>query len=241
MKKSSLLLIGLVVVLIALGIVGFLQSQEKPDDVSQNTEEIFGDTTQPVIAPEPIILTSPSGELQIQTPENGAVVTSEPNVSNSNSSATQLLSFPISGRQFSFIIASDQASRTQGLSGVSSLPEQNGMLFIFQDNQPNNGFWMKDMQFPIDIIWLDETGAIVSIEANASPESYLQSPPQVFYPNEISRFVIELNAGQAQELGLTIGSEIDFPEEIFALANIEISPESEEQDSLETQTETQEN
>src|SRR3989339_720000 len=56
-------------------------------------------------------------------------------------------------------------------------------------------FWMKDMNFPIDIIWIGEDYKIVYIKENALPESY----PEKFNPNQPALYVLEINAGMVSE------------------------------------------
>ncbi len=62
-----------------------------------------------------------------------------------------------------FEVVTTQAAQAQGLGGRSDVPENYGMLFVFPTDQ-RVGFWMKDMQVPIDIIWLSDTGAVLGIE-----------------------------------------------------------------------------
>ncbi|MFA6341035.1 MAG: DUF192 domain-containing protein, partial [Candidatus Paceibacterota bacterium] len=75
-------------------------------------------------------------------------------------------------------IADDDCKRSLGLSGRRSLKDDEGMLFIF-DKVGNYGFWMKDMLFPIDIIWADADLNVVGIEKDALPSTY----PEVFGQN----------------------------------------------------------
>lgn len=84
-------------------------------------------------------------------------------------------------------IADTDASRTLGLSGRRSLSEGRGMFFIFPE-PVSSGFWMKDMYFPIDIIWFDEAGSVVSFVQGADPASY----PEVYYPSRESKYVLEV-------------------------------------------------
>ena len=98
-------------------------------------------------------------------------------------------------------VASTTASREQGLSGSVSLPEGRGMLFVFPQDGAW-GFWMKDMNFPIDIIWIDAAGKVITIAASLSPATY----PQVFYPAAPSRYVLEVPAGFASRHGIDIGT-----------------------------------
>ncbi len=91
--------------------------------------------------------------------------------------------------------------RTQGLSGRNALPKNSGLLFVF-DTEERAGFWMKDMNFPIDILWIDESRTVVHIERAVTPESY----PHIFYPAAKARYVLEVNAGFVEKHKITVGS-----------------------------------
>jgi len=79
------------------------------------------------------------------------------------------------------------------------------MLFIF-DNESLHGIWMKDMNFAIDILWIDEGYKVVDIKKDAKPESY----PEVFIPEVPSKYVLEVNAGFLEENDIEIGDKIIF-------------------------------
>ncbi len=91
-------------------------------------------------------------------------------------------------------VASTDRARTQGLSGRESLEAGEGMLFVF-DTPGRYQFWMKDMHFPIDIMWISETGSIVSFAQNVPPSSY----PMVYTPPADSLYVLEVPAGFVAE------------------------------------------
>jgi len=97
-------------------------------------------------------------------------------------------------------IAKTTAELTRGLSGRLVLAENSGLFFIFP-NSDIHGIWMKDMNFPIDIIWLDENYQIIFIKENAIPESY----PEVFTPNTPARYVLEIPAGFVQKNKISVG------------------------------------
>lgn len=99
------------------------------------------------------------------------------------------------------LIADTERERDQGLSGMVSLEQYSGMLFVF----PESGyykFWMKDMLFPLDIIYLDNDMRIVTIVSNIQPESY----PETIVSTQPARYVFEMNAGEAVNKGFTVGS-----------------------------------
>ena len=97
-------------------------------------------------------------------------------------------------------IAKTTAELTKGLSGRPTLAENSGLFFIFPYND-THGIWMKEMNFPIDIIWLDENLKIVAIKENAMTESY----PEVFTPSTPARYVLEVPAGFVQKNKISVG------------------------------------
>ncbi len=102
-------------------------------------------------------------------------------------------------------------SRAKGLSGRASLADDEGMLFIFE-HPGKYGFWMKDMLFPIDMIWISENGTVMHIERNVSPESYLQNPPKTFINKADAKYVLELAAGRAEKMGVYLGVKVNLGE-----------------------------
>lgn len=99
-------------------------------------------------------------------------------------------------------IVDTSSARTKGLSGRKSLLLNSGMFFVF-DSEEIYGIWMKDMNFPIDIIWLDENLKIVHIEEEVSPETY----PKIFYSTTPVLYVLEVNQGFVKEREINIGDE----------------------------------
>ncbi len=101
-------------------------------------------------------------------------------------------------------IADTPAARERGLGGRERLEENEGMLFVFQSPEPY-GFWMKDMNFPIDIIWFDSNKRIVEVKERADPLSY----PEIFTPNASAKFVLEVPAGYFSEHHLRVGDSFE--------------------------------
>ena len=100
-------------------------------------------------------------------------------------------------------IADDPIEQSQGLSNRESLASDCGMLFIFpQPTMP--GFWMKDMKFSLDLIWIDANSEIVEITKNVSPTTY----PKSFTPPSPIKYVLEVNAGWADENDINTGDEV---------------------------------
>jgi len=97
------------------------------------------------------------------------------------------------------------AGRTLGLSGHAPLAEGEGMLFIF-DESLEYTFWMKDMLFPIDIIWIDANKKVIEVSENASPESYTNT----FSPVSPAMYVLEVPAGTYSKNNIHQGDRVDF-------------------------------
>jgi uncharacterized membrane protein (UPF0127 family) len=97
---------------------------------------------------------------------------------------------------------------SKGLSVKNQLRENESMLFVFEEPLRHT-FWMKDMKFPIDIIWLDSNGKIVHIEENLMPCPLVLICPS-YAPNADSQYVLETIAGFAQRHNISPGTTIKF-------------------------------
>ena len=95
----------------------------------------------------------------------------------------------VNGKTFDLEFANNQKEREKGLSGRDSLPDDHGLFFVF-DQPDYYGFWMKEMKFPIDIVWFDKNKKVVGITRNLTPESY----PKIFYPPQKIKYALEVNA-----------------------------------------------
>lgn len=101
-------------------------------------------------------------------------------------------------------IATTDLQHKKGLSDRPSLAYNSGMLFVFE-RQGRQCFWMKDMRFDLDMIWLDSQKKIVKIERDVSPSTYPTS-----FCADSAQYVVELNGGMAQNLGLVNGQQLQF-------------------------------
>jgi uncharacterized membrane protein (UPF0127 family) len=102
-------------------------------------------------------------------------------------------------------VADDSVTQMRGLSGRERLPEENGMLFVL-DPLEDTLFWMKDMNFSIDIIFFDEKRTIIGIKENFQPClscEYLEAPGGTAY-------ALEINAGLVRKFGIDVGDTIEF-------------------------------
>ncbi len=99
-------------------------------------------------------------------------------------------------------IVDTAAKRIQGLSNRTSLADQSGMLFIFP--QPGrHSFWMKDMNFPLDFIWI-RSGRVVQISTNVPATQ----PAVTLTPDSLVDQVLEIPAGFIDKNGIKVGDEV---------------------------------
>lgn len=100
-------------------------------------------------------------------------------------------------------VADTEREWQQGLSGTKRLPEGVGKLFVF-DTPALYGFWMKDMRYPIDIVWIDDVWQVVGITRDVAPETY----PAIFYPPKPVTYVLEVPSKSAFVDKLTLGEKL---------------------------------
>lgn len=111
----------------------------------------------------------------------------------------------IGGKTIKVEVAQNIEEKEKGLSGRAGLPEGTGMLFVFP--KPDDyGFWMKNMNFPIDIIWIGRDFKIVDISTEISPSTF----PKTFLPKEPAQFVLEVNSGWAEQNKVAVGDRVEF-------------------------------
>lgn len=99
-------------------------------------------------------------------------------------------------------IAKSVAEREKGLMQRDNLEADKGMLFIFE-KEGIYPFWMKNMKFPIDIIWLDKEMKAAYIYKNAQPCA--SECPNII-PDKMAQYILEISAGEAEKIGLKDGS-----------------------------------
>jgi uncharacterized membrane protein (UPF0127 family) len=106
-------------------------------------------------------------------------------------------------RQLAIEEVSSPEAQEKGLGGRASISDHEGMLFVF-DQADMHCFWMKDMQFPIDMLWLDASKTVVHLEQNVPPDSY----PKTYCPEQSSNYVLEVQAGLSAKAGVGVGSRL---------------------------------
>lgn len=114
----------------------------------------------------------------------------------------------IKNQTFSLLLAKDPKTTQVGLSEKTSLPQNQGMLFIFE--RPDRyAFWMKNMKFPLDIIYINNNKIVTIIEDAQPPKNPEENPP-IFTPDESADKVLEINAGLSKKFGFEKGDEVKF-------------------------------
>lgn len=103
-----------------------------------------------------------------------------------------------SGDQIKVKLAVSPNELSKGLSNVPSLEDFQGMLFIFHEPKQAN-FWMKDMQFDLDIIFLDENKKVLEIRTNELPCQTINECPIIQSSNTAIKYVLEVPAGMATQ------------------------------------------
>ncbi len=114
------------------------------------------------------------------------------------------VSMRIGSMQFSLEVADTFPSRERGLMQRDSMPEDHGMIFVF-DGEEDRAFWMKNTRIPLDIIYVAKNGAVVSTKSMRPYD--LSNVPS----DGPAKYAIELNAGMAAKAGIKPGQILDIP------------------------------
>jgi hypothetical protein len=111
------------------------------------------------------------------------------------------------GRAVTAELAVTDEERQQGLMFREKLDENQGMLFLFE-GEDVHAFWMKNMKFAIDILWLDGQKRIVHLEAGVPPCT--ADPCPSYVPKAAARYVLELKSGAAARHSLRLYDRLEF-------------------------------
>jgi len=103
---------------------------------------------------------------------------------------------------FQVELADTDEERAQGLMFRGSMPADRGMIFVFDQAQPQ-AFWMRNTYIPLDIIYIGSDGRIVSIIKNAEPLNVTPLPS-----GAAAQYVLEINGGTADRLGIAPGDRV---------------------------------
>ena len=114
----------------------------------------------------------------------------------------------LAGQRYAVEVADDNAERARGLMYRDAMAEGHGMLFVHEGEEPQ-AYWMKNTRIPLDILYFNEARKLVAQQRDVPPCSLGDACPS--YPsNAPARYVLELNAGEAERLKLADGAELRF-------------------------------
>src|SRR5579862_9801177 len=119
-------------------------------------------------------------------------------------SGLPVVSMKIGSKTFNLEVADNDYSRTKGLMERDTLPSEHGMIFVFPFDT-SEGFWMHHTRFPLDILFVDQSGKIVSVH---NMKAYDESTTSSDGPY---RFAIELPSGAATDIGVKAGDTLTLP------------------------------
>lgn len=145
-----------------------------------------------------------------KTPENEKAVakTVQGGVEEKEIPEAQLFEMKVGSTVIPVEIEDDMEEIKRGLSGRESLDADKGMLFVF-DHSARYQFWMPDMHFNIDIIWIND-GKVVDVTKSASKE-FDRKNPILYKPSSPAQFVLEVNEGFADAHNIKKGSIVTLP------------------------------
>lgn len=135
-----------------------------------------------------------------ESPENSAPVTTRAVKTNGPIVEIGQTQIPVE-------LATSSEAIQKGLSGRPSLDKDKGLLFIFSKPYKYR-FWMPDMNFPIDIIWINN-GKIVEISKSVT-NKFDPAKPVFYAPQEPAQYVLEVNAGFSDQKGFSVGDSVLF-------------------------------
>ena len=161
------------------------------------------------VTPTSVLIETPP-QIPTETLDPIATVTLVPDgiISTGPMGRVEELVFPVE-------LADSPDKRIRGLSGRASLDARTGMLFIFEKPERFR-FWMREMEIPLDIVWIGSNCEVVDVSEDVpfpAPETPLDELPR-YSPESRAKFVLEINAGEAADLGLGIGDKVEFLNDI---------------------------
>ncbi|RJQ27704.1 DUF192 domain-containing protein [Candidatus Parcubacteria bacterium] len=116
----------------------------------------------------------------------------------------------VGNHAFDVYVAKNDKERMAGLTKYDKLDKDKGMLFVF-DKKDNYSFWMRNMKFPIDIVFIDEN-KIIDIAEGAEPVKGDENPSGVpiYRSKEKGNYVLEVNSGLVKEYSIKVGDKVTF-------------------------------
>ncbi len=118
----------------------------------------------------------------------------------------------VGGKTFFIEIADTPEKRQKGLSGRKELEKNSGLLFVFDKENTRPPFWMKGMEMPIDIVWIDNDKVIqLNTDVKPEPTDTPDKDLRLYTPNQPVDQVLELSAGTVKEMKIRVGDKVEMP------------------------------
>ena len=111
----------------------------------------------------------------------------------------------MAGKELYVEIADTEESRESGLMYRNFLPENQGMLFVF-DSEDYHAFWMRNTYIPLDIIWIDQNSKIVDIKTDFKPCTMPNC--EAYKPIKKAMYVVEVNTGWTEKNNVKVGDSV---------------------------------
>ena len=112
----------------------------------------------------------------------------------------------IKNNKLSIKIAKTSEEKAKGLMFVESMPENQGMLFVF-DDEDKRTFWMKNTLIPLDMLWIDKNKQIVDI---ITAQPCKQDPCPTYSSDQKAKYILELNADYCEQDNIQKGDKVEF-------------------------------
>lgn len=213
---SKVAIIFIVIIMVAVGIMYSIEDSQKKILNQSNGIEVFfinkndESNVNGAGGISEATETSEASDATDLSRGGGPSVDQKANVSTASALSVQkspykVIDLKIKDKIFKTDVSDTTELLRQGLSGRASIGENDAMLFVF-DKSGFHSFWMKDMNFSIDIIWINEQKKIVHIEKEVSPESF----PQSYQSNTPAKYVLEVKAGMAEKNNFQVGDNVNF-------------------------------
>lgn len=135
-----------------------------------------------------------------------------PSVSNPSPSPTNTKTAKVGNSEINVEIVKTSEEREQGLSGRDKIEDNSGMLFVFDRQNIRPAFWMKNVKFPLDIVWI-KSGKVAQINKNLMPipQGTPDSQIKLYLPNQSVDYVLELPGGKIDRAGIKVGDPVQLP------------------------------
>lgn len=116
--------------------------------------------------------------------------------------------FRLGKQKFEAYVADEEGKRAQGLMFIKNLPENTGMLFVFESEQPL-GFWMKNTLIPLNIGFFNAKGELVDAQEMKPAESLLSLDIPSYKSRVNGTFALEMNRGWFEKHKIKLGTRLE--------------------------------